>query len=1072
MFLCGGLVFAAAHANKADPPRYRVFPLRHISAEQGKEYLTQLGIGTVSQLPSPNTLLVTGIASELVKASAILELVDAEQRYVVKPIFAVSEAKDLPSNEEIASEAGNISIGTFSELPVKGPKTRVIIDTHDDAVIAVAPAEELEKIIAAIGRIRDKEIAALQPAEPNEPRQPSQPAEPNRPSGLEAQETAPAEPQKTPGPNEPMQEADAQQLKSDKPDEFLDKLLERLAEVEKIIAEPNEGGTVAVVPEVNEPTEPSTSGEKIEQPTPQPAEQPQESKEAETEGKTANEEMQAQVSAEPEAEQEASEIEETTADAEPTIQRRSYEPEPIPIGEEELTLDLPEKLNVVDLLDLVGKYLNLDYMYDPAKVKGEVTLKLQGPVKVKELYPLAESVLKFRNFVMTRKGNLVTIVPSGEVLNIDPILVYDEKDKVEYGDVIVTRLFNLRYIDTASAKNFLSQMKLGANITDIADTGTLIVTGYAYRMGRIEELLKVVDKPGEPKQFRFRQLKYTMAKTLAPKVKTLVEQLGTISVTIAQPAAPAPSRRGRRAPAKPAPKPKPTKPTVYLDADERTNRILMIGFENELAVVDELIDTLDVEQQDLRALRLYDIQHVDAQEVRVKLQELGIIGGERGVPSARRAPAKAGAPAAVGEGLVEEPQVVIIESTNSLLVNATAEQHIQIATIIGYVDSETLAETIPYEIYPLENQSPEDLAGVLQQLIQETIKDKEGKIQRVIKKEEDIIIVPDENTFSIIVYASKKNQGWIRKLIKQLDKRRPQVLIDVTLVEVSRTDLFDLDLQLATKFPKLVAGGEMAVVGAILGGVGTSSTFPQRTVTEAFSSPTTGAGQGFYSDRHIQALLTAMQTKEYGRVLAQPKVLVNDNEEGLIKTTEKTYVLESTTSYTSEGVPLTTTKYIPYEAKIELTITPHISEGDLLRLEVVMTREDFLDTETGPPDYATSNIDTIVTVPDGSTIILGGLTKLKQTKGGSKIPLLGDIPLVGGLFRSTSNTDRESKLYVFVKANILRPAEAVAGLPDLERISDRSKVAFEQFEEKFQKYEDWPGIKPKPMDPLRVLEAE
>ena len=243
VFLCGGLVFAAEHANKADPPRYRVFPLRHISAEQGKEYLTQLEIGTVSQLPSPNTLLVTALASELVKASAILELVDAEQRYVVKPIFAVSEAKDLPSNEKIASEAGNISIGTFSELPAKGPKTRVIIDTHDDAVIAVAPAEELEKIIAAIGRIRDKEIAALQPAEP----------------------------QKTPGPNEPVQEADAQQLKSDKPDEFLDKLLERLAEVEKIIAEPNEGGTVAVVPEVNEPTEPSTSGEKIEQPTPQPA---------------------------------------------------------------------------------------------------------------------------------------------------------------------------------------------------------------------------------------------------------------------------------------------------------------------------------------------------------------------------------------------------------------------------------------------------------------------------------------------------------------------------------------------------------------------------------------------------------------------------------------------------------------------------------------------------------------------------------------------------------------------------------------------------------------------------------
>jgi len=536
--------------------------------------------------------------------SAILELVDAEQRYVVKPIFAVSEAEDLPSNERIASEAGNISVGTFSALPARGPKTRVIIDIHDDAVIAVAPAEELENIIAAIGRIRNKQISALQPTEPQE----------------------------TLGSNEPAQQAE--QVESDKPDELFGKLLEKLTEAETMMAESNESTTVAATPQQKESVEPSADGEKIEQ----PAGQPQESKEAETEDETAAEETQAQVPAEPEAEEKATETEETAADAEPTIQNRLYEPEPISIGEEELTLDLPEKLNIIDLLDLVGKYLNLDYMYDPAKVRGEVTLKLQGPVKVKELYPLAESVLKFRNFVMTRKGNLVTIVPSGEVLDIDPTLMYDEKGKVEYGDVIITRLFNLQYIDTASAKNLLGQMKLGANITDITDTGTLIVTDYAYRMGRVEELLEVIDKPGEPKHFRFRQLKYTMARTLAPKVKTLVEQLGTISVTIAQRAAPTITRRrgestsafrrrqaaaGRTTAAKPT----PTKPTVYLEADERTNRVLMIGFENELTIVDELIDTLDVEQQDLRTLRLYDIQHVDAQEVRGKLQELGIIGG-------------------------------------------------------------------------------------------------------------------------------------------------------------------------------------------------------------------------------------------------------------------------------------------------------------------------------------------------------------------------------------------------------------------------------------------------------------
>ena len=146
----------------------------------------------------------------------------------------------------------------------------------------------------------------------------------------------------------------------------------------------------------------------------------------------------------------------------------------------------------------------------------------------------------------------------------------------------------------------------------------------------------------------------------------------------------------------------------------------------------------------------------------------------------------------------------------------------------------------------------------------------------------------------------------------------------------------------------------------------------------------------------------------------------------------------------------------------------------MLLLKVNMTRSDFGETpvEGSPPDTTESVVDTTVTVPDGQTIILGGLIKLNQTKGGSKVPLLGDLPLLGGLFRSTSNTDRASNLYVFVKANILRPDDTVAGLPDLERMSDRNRVSFERLEDQFQRYEDWPGFKPKPMEPFKVLSTD
>ncbi|GAH51431.1 unnamed protein product, partial [marine sediment metagenome] len=113
--LSGTFLFAAEQGDASGPARYRVFSLRHISAEQGKKYLAEAGIGIVSQLPSPNTLLVTAQPKELIKASALLKLVDAKELFHIKAIFHSSEAKNLPSNKQIAAEVGKISIGTFSE---------------------------------------------------------------------------------------------------------------------------------------------------------------------------------------------------------------------------------------------------------------------------------------------------------------------------------------------------------------------------------------------------------------------------------------------------------------------------------------------------------------------------------------------------------------------------------------------------------------------------------------------------------------------------------------------------------------------------------------------------------------------------------------------------------------------------------------------------------------------------------------------------------------------------------------------------------------------------------------------
>ena len=124
------------------------------------------------------------------------------------------------------------------------------------------------------------------------------------------------------------------------------------------------------------------------------------------------------------------------------------------------------------------------------------------------------------------------------------------------------------------------------------------------------------------------------------------------------------------------------------------------------------------------------------------------------------------------------------------------------------------------------------------------------------------------------------------------------------------------------------------------------------------------------------------------------------------------------------------------------------------------------------PSVYNREITSKITVKNERTIVIGGLIRDDTIDIEQKVPLLGDIPIVGGLFRSTSNSIDDSKLYVFVKANILRPEDGVMGLPELERISERNRAAFEDHEDKFQKHQDWPGIKPKPVDPVHVLDAE
>ena len=537
---------------------FRIFTLRHISTERGRKYLSEVGIGPVSGLSGSPSLLVTGKPEDIAAAKAILDLVDAQQRFTVKVMGSSLKAEILPSIEAISEKAGGVSVGTFSAPPKDSGATGAIVDVHNGSLVIIAQASRLERVVAAVGKLlQDKkngasEQEALVGQAKERPKPVKTAARPVVPKTGKIEVARPVDanmPRKGPiGPKPP------QMVKVEQPEKSL-------------------GGL--------------------------------------------------------------------------------YKPQPGP-GGGELKVTLPQKLDIIKLLQLAGEFLNLNFMYDPTKVKGEVTIlwtgNQKGTIKVSELYPLMESVLQFHGFAMTRNvgANMVTVTLLTEAK--DPPFVETEADKItEYGHVVVTRIFKLEHIDATSAKNLLDGMKLGES-SPVGDGKVLFVTGYAYRMPRVERLLEMIDKPGKPKKIRFRTLQYTMAAALAPKVKALAEQLGAVQITVGQMASSsAPTTSSRRLPNEttaaytkrlaaeraartrrstaPSTPSTAVQPGVYLDADERTNRVLMIGFDEELDAVEELIDTLDVEQTDLRTLKLYKIENIDADQARKKLQELGIVSG-------------------------------------------------------------------------------------------------------------------------------------------------------------------------------------------------------------------------------------------------------------------------------------------------------------------------------------------------------------------------------------------------------------------------------------------------------------
>ena len=201
----------------------------------------------------------------------------------------------------------------------------------------------------------------------------------------------------------------------------------------------------------------------------------------------------------------------------------------------------------------------------------------------------------------------------------------------------------------------------------------------------------------------------------------------------------------------------------------------------------------------------------------------------------------------------------------------------------------------------------------------------------------------------------------------------------------------------------------------------------QRTITSGLSG---GLGAVIRPDE-LPLVVHALESSGKAQVHSAPKLLVNDNAQGIISA-----IAEEPYSQVNASDTVATTSFAGYvKAGTEFFVTPHISEGDHLRLEYQITLNSFTGSSADallPPARDSSMVQSEATVPDGHTIIVGGLRHVVEKETAASVPVLGDIPLLGALFRRVTTVQETNRLYLFVTPTILRDPH----FGDLKNISD------------------------------------
>ena len=708
-----------------------------------------------------------------------------------------------------------------------------------------------------------------------------------------------------------------------------------------------------------------------------------------------------------------------------------------PAGAPTVKLDLPDPVPLDVLLDYASDRLGLNIIYDRQKVSGEISLQSPAEIPTALLRPLVDSVLRSRNLVLIdgQGGGWLRVVSLNELSGGARAGDAADPDADGVAPSVVSRVFVLDRLAGPQAvqlvQPFLTPGGGSAQAVDGGNgTSLLLVTDLSATVQRMDRLLASLDAATGPREQRFHRVQHGNAADLSLLViQALAAGLPAGSKNVSLP--------------------------VDVVVDEPANRLLLIGPADRVDAAARLAASLDVDPG--LQPRVYALSHISAARFDEQLRNTMDV-----------APSK----------------TVYATSTEGgeLVVTASAATHLRVAALRELLDTPRTQVNSPLRFYRLKNANAAEVLATLRSLAPDAagveggaadaladgsadpfgageaalgrggrdgrdgragrIPDDprtgrnrdfdDGRSGRVVDrrdegfgpgdgrdgpnqevrgvKTDDATITADLNTNSIIVVADAEVQGFYATLIEELDERRPQVMIEATLVTLDTTDNFTLGVD-------IVAGDR----------TGSRQTFALSSFGLSQLNGDLGLdlvpGIGFNGavlDADIaDIILQALKSDSRSRVVSAPKVLVNDHETGSISSQAQQPV--ATLSQGQNSDQLAFDQFI--EAGTEIEVVPHIAEGDHLRLEFDLTLGSFSDASasaTLPPPRQTNNISSTVTLPDGATIVVGGINRRDFTESISRVPILGELPLLEYLFSSRTRTESQSTLFVFLRPVILR----------------------------------------------------